>query len=87
MNGLPKTATRQRRGCDLNPGPSAPASMRSVGVKNEDQDATTICTRTVFYFPYRSTLFIKTCCLLCHRALTIVPLLLDAIMNLRRGLS
>ena len=26
MNGLPKTVTRQRRGCDLNPGPSAPES-------------------------------------------------------------
>ena len=23
MNSLPKTVTRQRRGCDLNPGPSA----------------------------------------------------------------
>ena len=26
MNSLPKTVTRQRRGCDLNPGPSAPES-------------------------------------------------------------
>ena len=26
MNGLPKTVTRQRRGCDLNPGLSAPES-------------------------------------------------------------
>ena len=24
VNSLPKTVTRQRRGCDLNPGPSAP---------------------------------------------------------------
>ena len=24
MNSLSKTVTRQRRGCDLNPGPSAP---------------------------------------------------------------
>ena len=24
VNSLPKTLTRQRRGCDLNPGPSAP---------------------------------------------------------------
>ena len=24
MNSLPKTVTRQHRGCDLNPGPSAP---------------------------------------------------------------
>jgi len=26
VNGLPKTVIRQRRGCDLNPGPSAPES-------------------------------------------------------------
>ena len=26
MNSLPKTVTRQRRGCDLNPDPSAPES-------------------------------------------------------------
>ena len=26
MNSLPKTVTRQRRGCDLNPGPSATES-------------------------------------------------------------
>jgi len=26
VNSLPTTVTRQRRGCDLNPGPSAPES-------------------------------------------------------------
>ena len=26
MNSLPKTVTRQRRGCDLNPDPSVPES-------------------------------------------------------------
>jgi len=26
VNSLPKTVTRQRRSCDLNPGPSAPES-------------------------------------------------------------
>jgi len=26
-NSLPKTVTRQRRDCDLNPGPSAPESV------------------------------------------------------------
>jgi len=26
VNSLPKTVTRQRRGCDLNPGPSASES-------------------------------------------------------------
>jgi len=28
MNSLPKTVTRQRRGCDLNPGPSVPESSK-----------------------------------------------------------
>jgi len=28
VDSLPKTVTRQRRGCDLNPGPSAPESSR-----------------------------------------------------------
>ena len=26
MSSLPKTVTRQRRGCDLNPGPTVPES-------------------------------------------------------------
>ena len=26
VNSLPKTVTQQRRGCDLNPGPTAPES-------------------------------------------------------------
>ena len=26
VNSLPKTVTRQRHGCDLNPGPTAPES-------------------------------------------------------------
>ena len=30
MNSLPKTVTRQRRGCDLNPGPSAPESSTLI---------------------------------------------------------
>jgi len=28
VNSLPKTVTRQRRDCDLNPGPSAPESIK-----------------------------------------------------------
>jgi len=28
VNGLLKTVTRQRRGCDLNPGPSEPESTQ-----------------------------------------------------------
>jgi len=30
MNSLPMTVTRQRRGCDLNPGPSAPESSTLI---------------------------------------------------------
>ena len=34
VNSLPKTVTRQRRGCDLNPGPSAPeSSTLSLGTE------------------------------------------------------
>ena len=37
MNSLPKTVTRQRRDCDLNPGPSAPKSSTLT---------TVTCTKT-----------------------------------------
>jgi len=30
VNSLPKTVTRQRRGCDLDPGPSAPESSKLI---------------------------------------------------------
>jgi len=30
VNSLPKTVTRQRRGCDLNPGSSAPESSTLI---------------------------------------------------------
>ena len=30
VNSLPKTVTRQRRGCDLSPGPSAPESSTLI---------------------------------------------------------
>jgi len=30
VNSLPKTVTRQRRGCDLNPGPTAPESSTLI---------------------------------------------------------
>jgi len=32
VNSLPKTVTRQRRGCDLNPGPSANHSAIEYGL-------------------------------------------------------
>jgi len=58
VNSLPKTITRQRRSCDLNPGPSAPESgtltTRQSGVvansvHTADADATnsTVSTRRV----------------------------------------
>jgi len=34
VNSLPKTVTRQRRGCDLNPGPSAPESSMLTLILN-----------------------------------------------------
>jgi len=48
VNSLPKTVTRQRRGCNLNPGPSAPKSstlttqlrvLRSVRLQAEQTTA------------------------------------------------
>ena len=30
VNSLPKTVTRQRRGCDLNPGPTVPESSMLI---------------------------------------------------------
>jgi len=30
VNSLPKTVTRQRRDCDMNPGPSAPESSTLI---------------------------------------------------------
>jgi len=32
VNSLPKTVTRQRRDCDLNPGPSAPTFTFSASL-------------------------------------------------------
>jgi len=33
VNSLPKTVTRQRRGCNLNPGPSAPEPLWGMALK------------------------------------------------------
>ena len=56
VNSLPKTVARQRRGCDLNPGPSAPESstlttrlpMFSVGAVASDASAAS-CEGGVIY--------------------------------------
>jgi len=40
VNSLPKTVTRQRRGRDLNPGPSAPeSSMLTTQLPSHCQDS------------------------------------------------
>ena len=49
MNSLPKTVTRQRRGCDLNPGPSAPESS-------------TLTTRLPSHPTLRLVVYILTIC-------------------------
>ena len=43
VNSLPKTVTRQRRGCDLNPGPSAPESYTLTTRQNERGEFTAVC--------------------------------------------
>ena len=48
VNSLPKTVTRQRRGCDLNPGPSAPeSSTLTTRLPSRPQDATATQFRSV----------------------------------------
>ena len=57
VNSLPKTVTRQLRGCDLNPGPSAPeSSTLTTRLSSHPVDIKTInlktsmfgCTRVVY---------------------------------------
>jgi len=43
VNSLPKTATRQHRDCDLNPGPSAPESTRQSYCGHRFCDVTSPC--------------------------------------------
>ena len=47
VNSLPKTVTRQRRGCDLNPGPSAPESSTLTTRLPSHQDTKSAINRTV----------------------------------------
>jgi len=44
VNSLPKTFTRQRRGCDLNPGPTAPESS-TLTTRLPSQSLTVPCRR------------------------------------------
>ena len=48
VNSLPKTDTQQRRGCDLNPGPSAPeSSTLTTRLPSHPEDANQLQTRDV----------------------------------------
>ena len=42
VNSLPKTVTRQRRGCDLNPGPTAPAVLLHANHSATDMTGTVV---------------------------------------------
>jgi len=42
VNSLPNTVTRQRRDCDLNPGPTAPESQMT----DRQRDGQTVATQT-----------------------------------------
>ena len=68
VNSLPKTVTRQRRDCDLNPGPSAPESstlttrlpshpLTRIEKANEDSQAlqTSKLSAASIVFSYRSS--------------------------------
>ena len=56
MNSLPKTVTQQHRGCDLNPGPTAPESSTlttqlpsqyALGCINHDSGALRFCSLVI----------------------------------------
>ena len=57
MNSLPKTVTRQRRGCDLNPGPTAlESSALTTRLPSHQFDYsiyfTTLCVCFVFFLSF-----------------------------------
>jgi len=48
VNSLPKTVTRQRRGCDLNPGLSAPeSSTLPLGYRDAEDSVDLTARRTL----------------------------------------
>jgi len=51
VNSLPKTVTRQRRDCDLNPGPSAPESSTLTTQLPSHPTEDVWCTKTMSEFP------------------------------------
>jgi len=50
VNSLPKTVTRQRRGCDLNPGPSAESSTLTTRLPSHPLEVY-IAVRDLFCSP------------------------------------
>jgi len=49
VNTLPKTVTRQRRGCDLNPGPSTPESSMLAKLHRTQTNPLQVTTLTSCY--------------------------------------
>jgi len=45
VNSVPKTVTRRRRGCDLNPGPSAPESSTLTTRLPSQRNVGSVCCR------------------------------------------
>jgi len=55
VNSLPKTVTRQRRGCDVNPGPSAPVSS-TLTTRLPSHSKDTIYDNNIGLFTYAEKL-------------------------------
>jgi len=55
VNSLPKTVTRQRRGCDVNPGPSAPVSS-TLTTRLPSHSEDTIYDNNIGLFTYAEKL-------------------------------
>jgi len=53
VNSLPKTVTRQRRGSDLNPGPSAPESSMLTTRLQSHPDYPSTVTKCVKRYTHR----------------------------------
>jgi len=48
VNSLPKTVTRKRRDCDLNPGPTAPeSSTLTTRLPSQQMEPKALCSRLV----------------------------------------
>ena len=68
VNSLPKTVTRQRRGCDLNPGPSAPeSSTLTLGYQ-----ATLALYKSVYCYYYYSVTRASVCQAACHKSTIVI---------------